>query len=44
MKPNGSNIWQVQFDIGLQWGKDATGADVPIPAAYKLAVDDLTFY
>jgi hypothetical protein len=37
--PDGSNVWQIQFDIGLEWG-----ADGPTPAAYELVVDDLTLF
>jgi hypothetical protein len=42
--PNGKNIWQIQFDVGLMWGTDASGAAAPIPAPYEFAVDSLTFY
>jgi hypothetical protein len=42
--PDGHNIWQIQFDVGLEWLPDATGAYVPTPAAYEFVVDDLTFF
>jgi len=44
--PDGSNIWQIQFDIGLNWvpGPTDGGAYVPVPGAYKLDVDTITFY
>ena len=41
---DGSSIWQIQFDIGLMWMPDAAGTYLPVPAAYELVVDDLTFY
>jgi hypothetical protein len=44
VRPDGSNIWQLQFDIGLQWVKDATDTWVPVPGAYELVVDDMAFY
>lgn len=42
---DGTNIWQLQFDIGLEW-TDEDGDEVyePTPAAYELVVDDLNFY
>lgn len=42
--PDGSNIWQIQFDIGLVWEPDDSGEYVPVPAGYELTVDDMTFY
>ena len=44
--PDGHNIWQIQFDIGLVFVAGATSTDpwVPVPAAYELVVDDLAFY
>ncbi len=44
VQPDGSTIWQIQFDIGLQWMPDATGAYAPVPAPYELVVDDMAFY
>lgn len=43
--PDGHNIWQIQFDIGLEW-TDEDGDEVyePTPAPYELVVDDITFY
>ncbi len=43
--PDGTNIWQLQFDISLEW-TDEDGDEVydPTPAPYELVVDDLTFY
>jgi hypothetical protein len=41
---DGHNIWQIQFDIGVTWEDGGDGAYVPVPAAYELVVDDLTFY
>jgi hypothetical protein len=38
--PDGSNVWQIQFDIGVEWSADSE----PIPAAYELVVDDLTLF
>ena len=42
--PDGHNIWQIQFDIGLVWQPDDSGEYVPVADAYELVVDDLTFY
>lgn len=42
--PDGSNIWQIQFDVGLVWVDDGTGVYQPTPAEYELAVDDVAFY
>jgi hypothetical protein len=45
VKPDGRNIWQIQFDVGLNWvTPDGGSAAVPAPGAYKLDVDTLTFY
>lgn len=44
VKADGHNIWQLQFDIGLDWLPDASGEYQPTPAEYELVVDDLTFY
>jgi hypothetical protein len=41
---NGSNIWQIQYDIGLSWMPDASGAYVPVPSAYELEIDTIAFY
>jgi hypothetical protein len=43
-QPDGRNIWQIQFDIGLEWVEGDGGEYVPVAAAYELVVDDLTFY
>ncbi len=42
--PDGRNIWQIQYDIGLEWLPDDAGVYQPTPSAYELTVDDLTFY
>ena len=42
--PDGRNIWQLQFDIGLNWVTPDGGSAVPVPSAYVLDVDTLTFY
>ena len=42
---DGSNIWQIQIDIGLAWtDDDGDGVYDPTPAPYELVVDDLSFY
>jgi hypothetical protein len=41
---DGHNIWQVQFDIGVEWLPDDTGEYFPTPAPYELVVDTLSFY
>ena len=41
---DGSNIWQIQFDIGLVWTTDTAGVSHPTPAPYEFVVDNLTFY
>jgi hypothetical protein len=43
---DGHNLWQIQFDIGLNFVPGATSTDpwVPVPAPYELVVDDLAFY
>jgi len=40
---DGHNIWQIQFDIGLEW-VEGDPDYVPVAAPYELVVDDLTFY
>jgi hypothetical protein len=40
---DGRNIWQIQFDIGVEW-VEGDPEYVPVPAPYELVVDDLTFY
>lgn len=42
--PDGRNITQVQFGVGLVWVADAAGVYAPTPAPYELAVDTLAFY
>ena len=42
--PDGRNIIQIQFGVGLIWAPDTTGAVVPTPAPYELVVDTLSFY
>jgi hypothetical protein len=42
--PDGHNIWQLQYDIGLAWVDDGTGTYVPTPAPYELVVDTITFF
>jgi hypothetical protein len=44
VKPDGRNIVQIQWDIGLSWAADDAGVYVPVPAAYELVVDTVTFY
>jgi hypothetical protein len=46
VKPDGRNIVQIQWDIGLAWvDNDAgTGTYVPVPAPYELVVDTVAFY
>lgn len=39
VQPDGSNIWQLQFDIGLVFD-DIT----PTPAPYELVIDDMAFH
>lgn len=41
---DGSNIWQIQFDVGLEWLPDDTGEYMPTAGEYELVIDDLTFY
>jgi hypothetical protein len=42
--PDGRNIWQLQFDIGLNWvTPDGGSAAAPVPGAYVLDIDTLTF-
>jgi hypothetical protein len=42
--PNGRDIRQVQFGVALNWGPDAAGVYMPVPAPYELVVDTLAFY
>ncbi len=42
--PDGRNVWQIQYDIGLSWVPDTGGGYQPTPSAYELTIDDLTFY
>lgn len=42
--PDGRNVWQIQYDIGLVWAPDANDVYAPTPAEYELVIDDLTFY
>lgn len=42
--PNGKNITQFGFDIGLVWSPDASGTYVPTAAPYELRVDTIKFY
>jgi hypothetical protein len=43
--PDGRNITQLQFGIGLNFvAPDGSTVYEAVPAAYELAVDDLTFY
>jgi hypothetical protein len=43
--PDGSNIWQLQIDVGLTWvTPDGGTTAVAVPSAYVLDVDTLTFY
>jgi hypothetical protein len=42
--PDGRNVWQVQYDIGLVWADDGTGTYAPTPAEYELVIDDIAFY
>lgn len=44
VKPDGKNLTQLQFDIGLVWVADAAGTYMPTPAPYELVVDSLSFY
>jgi hypothetical protein len=41
---DGTNIWQIQFDIGLVWEESDSGEYAPVAGEYELVVDDLTFY
>ena len=40
---DGHNIWQLQFDIALNWAQGGDGGWAPVPAAYDLIVDSMTF-
>jgi hypothetical protein len=42
--PDGSDIWQVQWDVDFEWLDDGSGTYVMTPAAYELQVDDVAFY
>jgi hypothetical protein len=42
--PDGGNIWQLQFDIGLEWVEDDSGEYQPVASEYELVVDEMTFY
>ena len=42
--PDGSNVWQLQFDIGLAWVADDAGEYQPVAGPYELAVDGVSFY
>lgn len=44
VKPDGKNIFQLQFGVGLVWVPDAAGVYMPTPAPYELSVDTLAFY
>jgi hypothetical protein len=44
VKPDGRNIVQIQWDIGLSWVADDAGVYVPVAAAYELVIDTVTFY
>jgi len=44
VEPDGRNIWQIQFDIGLEWVEGDSGEYEPVAGEYELVVDDLTFY
>ena len=41
---DGSDVWQIQFDVGLVWEPDEMDVYHPTPAEYELVIDDLTFY
>ena len=42
--PDGHNVWQLQFDVGLSWEPDAACVYAPIPGPYELAVEGVSFY
>ncbi len=42
--PDGRNIWQIQFDVGLVWAPDANDVYQPTPAGYEFAADTFSFY
>jgi hypothetical protein len=44
VKPDGRNIIQIQWDIGLKWVGDDAGVYAPVPAEYELVIDSVTFY
>lgn len=41
---DGHNIWQIQFDIGVEWLPDDAGEYQPTPAPYELVIDTISFY
>jgi hypothetical protein len=41
---DGSNIWQLQFDVALEWVQSDAGDYEPAPGEYELVVDSMTFY
>jgi hypothetical protein len=45
---DGTNIWQIQFDVGLEWipddPEDENSEYHPAPSGYEFALDDVTFY
>lgn len=42
--PDGHNVWQLQFDVGLAWEADDAGVYHPIAGPYELAIDGVSFY
>ena len=44
VSPDGRNIIQIQFGVGLVWAADANGVYQPTPAPYELVLDTLSFY
>lgn len=42
--PDGRNITQLQFGVGLNWVSADGGAYEPVPAPYQLTLDTLAFY
>jgi hypothetical protein len=41
---DGSNIWQLQVDVGVEWIADASGTYVGTPAPYEFVIDSITFF